>query len=381
MSDVQVGSIFDDAPVTVRPGPGDAPAMAQGAVATIVQGAQAQGGVPAIMDVGTQNQNVPAPVQLPGDSEIASLQQSLRSVYGDITTKLLSTKKAGDAGDAMGKGINDLIMTSKGLNPQQQQHEGLFGRLKAKVQGEKEHLLANTQSIQTRMDGLIKGLDQTATLMKTRINDLEEMKKDNLAEQQKVSGGLAQVQSWLEQANQIIATAPQSMATSEQAAYYQDVHEKQQRYLMAEDDLKKMLTLYHQQALMLASEQNAGRTILDEFDRVKNLAIPSLMSLVAQQLIAMEQQQAMKTDSAIRDMTNAAITQAAQTLGENQVQIATMQQHSVISMDSLVKAQDILEQADQKVREIQAQGAIQRKEDEAKRLELEKRLLKSPVSA
>jgi Uncharacterized protein involved in tellurite resistance len=102
-----------------------------------------------------------------------------------------------------------------------------------------------------------------------------------------------------------------------------------------------------------------------------------LTSLVAQQLIALEQQQAMKTDAAVRDMTQQAITQAAQTLGDNQIQIATMQQQTVISADTLTQAQDVLDQADQKVKEIQTQGEIKRREDDAKRAELEKRLLRS----
>lgn len=79
-------------------------------------------------------------------------------------------------------------------------------------------------------------------------------------------------------------------------------------------------------------------------------------------------------------MTQQAMMQAAQTLGENEVQIATLQQSSVIGVEALAQCQDILDQATRKVQEIQAQGEIRRREDDAKRADLEKRLLGSPVS-
>ena len=310
---------------------------------------------------------------LPTDADIDQLEQSVRGGYADITQKLLATHRAKDAGD-MGQGINQLMMAAKGLNPQQQKG-GLFGKIMAKVQGEKEHLLASTQSIQTRIQELTANLDKTATLMKTRIQDIEGMKKENLDHQQKIQGAVQHVGSWLAQVESSIAAPvvnPQDMNEANQRKANQHLQQRLQSGLA---DLKNALILDQQQAQELQSTQDNARAILDEFDRVKNIAIPALTSLVAQQLIAMEQQQAMKTDAAVRDMTNMAITQAAQTLGENQIQIATMQQQSVISTDTLTQAQDILDQADQKVKEIQAQGEIRRKEDDAKRADLEKRLL------
>lgn len=309
------------------------------------------------------------------DEDIDHLEQSVRGGYADITQKLLSTHKAKDAGD-MGAGINQLMMAAKGLNPKEKQG-GFLGKFMAKVQGEKEHILANTQSIQKRISELTTNLDQTAHLMKTRITDLDAMKKENLGHQQKLQTGIQQVDTWLKQMEAEMATPlanPQDMGAVNARKSLQHV---QQRLQSAIADLKNALILDQQQSQELQSTQDNARAILDEFDRVKNIAIPALTSLVAQQLIALEQQQAMKTDAAVRDMTQQAITQAAQTLGDNQIQIATMQQQTVISADTLTQAQDILDQADQKVKEIQTQGEIKRREDDAKRAELEKRLLSS----
>jgi uncharacterized protein YaaN involved in tellurite resistance len=48
-------------------------------------------------------------------------------------------------------------------------------------------------------------------------------------------------------------------------------------------------------------------------------------------------------------MVTEAMTQAAQTLGENSIQIATMQQQAIIGTDTLEKCQEILEQSASKV--------------------------------
>lgn len=141
-------------------------------------------------------------------------------------------------------------------------------------------------------------------------------------------------------------------------------------------DLQNALVLDQQQQQELQTTQDNARAIMEEFERVKTIAIPALTSLVTQQLIALEQKQALTTDSAIRDMTNAAILQAAETLGENEAQVATLQQQSVISVDTLTKAQDVPDQAEKKVQEIQAQAEIQRREDATKRAQLGQRLLR-----
>lgn len=368
MPDLDVSPLFADESV-----PPVAPTVTQ---SEAIQQAS-PGGQMGIIDVGPAGQPPLAPAQtlvaLPKDTDIDQLQQSVRGGYADITTKLLATHKAKDAGD-MGAGINQLMIAAKGLNPQDQK-SGFFGKIMAKVQGEKEHILANTQSIQKRIGELTANLDQTANLMRTRIQDLEGMKKENMVHQQKLQTGLAQVDTWVQQVSNDLATALPNPQDMQAATERKAIQHLQQRLLPAQADLKNALVLDQQQAQELQTTQDNARAILDEFDRVKNIAIPALTSLVAQQLIALEQQQAMKTDAAIRDMTNQAITQAAQTLGENQVQIANLQQQSVISMDTLTQAQDILDQADQKVKEIQAQGEIKRHEDDAKRAELEKRLL------
>lgn len=316
-------------------------------------------------------------IALPTEDDIQHLTTDSRAGYATVAEKLLATHKTADMGD-MGKQLNTLLVTAKGLDPKQQ--KSLVGKAFAMFRSEKENILAHTQSVQKSIQELENDMAKSAALQQQRIQDIEGLKKENAAHYQKLADGLVRATAWQQQsaaALQLPVDASDPQAPMKHTA----LQKLDQRLQVLVNDLKNAQILDQQQALELQATQDNARAILDEFDRAKNIAVPALTALVAQQLIAIEQQQAIKVDGAIRDMVTNAMTQAAQTLGENSIQIATMQQQSIIGTDTLEKCQDILEQSASKVHEIEAAGAAQRKIDEQKRAELEKRLLASSTTA
>jgi len=315
----------------------------------------------------------PVVTNLPTDSDIDHLTQDARAGYASVTEKLLATHKTADMGD-MGSQLNELLATAKGLDPKQQ--KSLVGKFMAHIRGEKEQILAHTQSVKARIAELEAQMDKSAALQRQRIQDLEGLKKENADHYQKLSEALAKCIAWQEQTAQALSV-PVDPSDPQAGVKRAALQKLDQRLQITINDLKNAQVLDQQQALELQATQDNARAILDEFDRAKNIAIPALTALVAQQLIAIEQREAMKVDAATRDLVASAMTQAAQTLGDNSIQIATMQQQSIIGTDTLEKCQEILEQSAAKVKEIEAQGQAQRKIDEQKRADLEKRLLSS----
>ncbi|MBN6739165.1 toxic anion resistance protein [Acidithiobacillus sp. MC6.1] len=314
---------------------------------------------------------------LPTDADIDHLTQDARAGYASVTEKLLATHKTADMGD-MGTQLNGLLMTAKGLDPKQQ--KSMIGKLMTHIRGEKEQILAHTQSVQGRIKELEAQMDQSANLQRQRIQDLDGLKKENVAHYQKLADALTRCTAWQQQTAQALTlpvdTADPLHGADPQAGVKRSALQKlDQRLQITLNDLKNAQILDQQQALELQATQDNARAILDEFDRAKNIAVPALTALVAQQLIAIEQREAVKVDGAIRDMVTQAMTQAAQTLGDNSIRIATMQQQAIIGVDTLEQCQGILEQSAAKVHEIEAQGAAQRKIDEGKRADLERRLL------
>ncbi len=312
-------------------------------------------------------------IALPSEDDIQHLTTDSRAGYASVAEKLLSTHKTADMGD-MGTQLNTLLSTAKGLNPSQQ--KSVIGKMMGMFCSEKEQILAHTQSVQGRIKELEAQMDKSAALQQQRIQDIEGLKCENAAHYDKLSAGLQRATAWQQQSASALQLPVDT--TDPQAGVKRAALQKlDQRLQVLVNDLKNAQILDQQQALELQATQDNARAILDEFDRAKNIAVPALTALVAQQLIAIEQQQAVKVDGAIRDMVTEAMTQAAQTLGENSIQIATMQQQAIVGTDTLEKCQEILEQSASKVNEIEAQGAAQRKIDEQKRAELERRLLGS----
>lgn len=366
----EVDPLFGDT-VSTSPTPAAPPAPAAPQPASPIPASTPQASP--VATVGATQPATTQTISLPSDQDIDQLSSDSRAGYASIADKLLATHKTADAGE-MGQQINQLLVTAKGLNPAEQ--KGLVGKFLSRVRGEKEQILAHTQSVKARIAELEKQMDQSAALQRQRITDLEGLKQENIAHTQKLMAGLEKAKAWQQQTSQALQI-PVDSNDPQAPAKHKALQKLDQRLQITINDLQNAIVLDQQQAVELQSTQDNARAILDEFDRAKNIAIPALTQLVAQQLIAIEQQQAVKTDQAIRGMVNDAMLQAAKTLGQNQEQIATMQQTSMISVDTLDQCQTILEQTAQKVKEIEAQGAQQRQLDAQKRSDLEKRLLTS----
>jgi uncharacterized protein YaaN involved in tellurite resistance len=309
---------------------------------------------------------------LPSDTDVDNLGSAGRETYAQITQRLLETHKTGDAGE-MGKQLNELIVTAKGLDPKHRGH-GFFGAIVHAFKSEKELILAHTESVQTRIHELTKQMDQSAATQRQRIQDLQAMLQGSYQYHEQLKTAVEQAESWLPAIHSAMQ-APVDTKDPFAAQKGRELKQRDQRLQIRINDLKNAMVLAQQQAVEIGATQDNARAILDEFDRAKNEAIPALTALVAQQLIAIEQKNALAIDATLRSTVQNAMTQAAQTLGENMETIATMQQSAVISTDTLDQCQKLLEASAAKVKQIEAQGAQQRVLDAQKRQDLEKRLL------
>lgn len=385
MSDIQVDPLFgnDSKPAN--------PASSNVSQSGFIQQATPAAANPATFDVGYAGQT-PLPVQsqpqtitpqpvstalanLPKENDLDALTNAVSKGYGEASAKLMAMHKTADL-DEMGKGINGLLLTAKGLNPNNQKG-GLISKLKNRVYGEKENLLAHTQSVQQRLNELCSVLERDNAKMQQEIQTLDAMKRDNLQDQMRCKQAIQTVQNWMEGVKNALAVPMRDPNDIQEVNQRTALQHMQQRLGPMLASFQNALVLYQQMANELQTMQDTARGGVSQFQQIKMIAIPALTGLVSQQLINMEQKQMLETESAVMNMTNDAIQQAAQATGQNAIMAATLQQQSVIKVDDLIKAQDILEQANAEVQKIQEQGEIRRKEDDAKRAELEKRLLKT----
>ena len=310
--------------------------------------------------------------QLPSDDDISRLGADGRAAYGTITNDLLSLHKSTDLGE-MGSKLTELISTAKGLDPKQASH-GMLDRAISLFKGQREQLLAHMQSVQQRLATLTQQMDSMAIQQRDRIHTLEGLQQANFHYHEQLKGAVQQGQAWLESAKAALALPPDAadpFVAQQRTAATHIV----QRLEVAVNDFQNSMTLAKQQALEIQQTQDNGRAILDEFERAKTAVIPALTSLLTQQLIEIEQKHALETDDMLRATLDAAMRQSAQTLGENTIQVATLQQRSLISTTTLDECQKILEASADKVKQLEEAGRQQRIVDGQKRAEIEQRLL------
>ena len=310
--------------------------------------------------------------QLPSDVDISRLGADGRAAYGTITNDLLSLHKSTDLGE-MGSKLTELISTAKGLDPKQASH-GMLDRAISLFKGQREQLLAHMQSVQQRLATLTQQMDSMAVQQRDRIHTLDALQQANFHYHEQLKGAVQQGQTWLESAKAALALPPDAVdpfVAQQRTAATHIV----QRLEVAVNDFQNSMTLARQQALEIQQTQDNARAILDEFERAKTAVIPALTSLLTQQLIEIEQKHALETDDMLRSTLDAAMRQSAQTLGENTIQVATLQQRSLISTTTLDDCQKILQASADKVKQLEEAGRQQRIADGQKRAEIEQRLL------
>ena len=105
------------------------------------------------------------------DKAIESLGGSTGAGVAKVSAKLLGTVRASDA-DVFGTQLNELIATSKGLDPAKLRSGGLLSRVTNMFGSVKEKMLSQYQVVESRMDTLVSEMTRHANVHRKRIDDL-----------------------------------------------------------------------------------------------------------------------------------------------------------------------------------------------------------------
>lgn len=318
----------------------------------------------------------PAPasvdLKIPTDEEIANLGGRSRDAYAKITEKVLSQTKASDLGEMSAK-LTELVSVSKGFNPSVAKH-GFLGKAISILHSEREQILAHTQTVQRRINTLTGELDQIAGRQRERMADMAGLQQENLAYVEGLQADVAEAKQWLAGVDAARAI-PAAQGDPAAAAKASALEHASQRLQVAINNIENAMTLGKQQALEIQMTKDNSSAILEEFTKTKTLVIPALQSILAQYLVGLEQKNAITADKMLRDTLADAMKETALMTGDNAVQIATAQQKSMISVQTIEECQSLLEGAASKIREIEEAGRQQRIQDAARRADIERRML------
>ena len=288
--------------------------------------------------VSTQLPATVAPVI--SDADIEQLGEQNASRHSQITQKILANVKASDT-EGFGAQLNSLIATSKQLDPSKMGKPGMIGKLLGLGGNVKERLLSQYATVESRMNTIVADLDKMATLMKTRVDDLDVMFEENFQTHELL-------RSDVERGNQMVIAIDaqiQSLGTPTDAFGAQqiaDLQSRADRLRKRIDDLERGMQLAKLAAPEIRMQQAHNRSLANSVRDIKVTTIPAWQGVFTRYIIGLEAKKGAELVNSVYDATNAAFRAQADQLRENSQHIAKAQQRSVVDIDTLVHMQDQL---------------------------------------
>ena len=321
--------------------------------------------------------NVAAPVHVDisgiDDKAIEALGGSTGAGVAKVSAKLLGTVRASDA-DVFGTQLNELIATSKGLDPSKLRSGGLMSRVTNMFGSVKEKMLSQYQVVESRMDTLVSEMTRHANVHRGRIQDFDEMYKGLEAYYQGLDADVKKGEAWADKLRQALAqqAAPVNAFEAQQAT---ELKRRLERLEKRIDDLRRAMLMATQMVPQIRLSQDNARALTDTFTDIVNVSIPAWRNVFSLYLLQLEAKQSAAVANAAYDATDAAFRAQADMLLENTETVACARQRSLVSLETAQHVQTQLMTAFDKLEQISNEGQQRRRDELPKLQELERELI------
>ncbi|MBC7685237.1 MAG: toxic anion resistance protein [Bdellovibrionales bacterium] len=307
------------------------------------------------------------------DKAIESLGGNTGTGVAKVSAKLLGTVRASDA-DVFGTQLNELIATSKGLDPTKLRSGGLLSRVSSMFGSVKEKMLSQYQVVESRMDTLVEEMTRHANVHKGRIQDFDEMYKGLEIYYQGLDADVKKGTAWAAQLQQAIAQQP-AAANAFEAQQATELKRRLERLEKRVDDLRRAMLMATQMVPQIRLSQDNARSLTDTFTDIVNVAIPAWRNVFSLYLLQLEAKQSAAVANAAYDATDAAFRAQADMLLENTETVARVKQRSLVSLETAQHVQLQLATAFDKLEQISKEGQQRRRDELPKLQQLERELI------
>lgn len=307
------------------------------------------------------------------DKAIEGLGGNTGAGVAKVSAKLLGTVRASDA-DVFGTQLNELIATSKGLDPAKLRSGGLLSRVTNMFGSVKEKMLSQYQVVESRMDTLVSEMTRHANVHRARIQDFDEMYKGLEIYYQGLDADVKKGEAWAEKLRQAVAqqAAPANAFEAQQAT---ELKRRLERLEKRIDDLRRAMLMATQMVPQIRLSQDNARALTDTFTDIVNVSIPAWRNVFSLYLLQLEARQSAAVANAAYDATDAAFRTQADMLLENTETVARAKQRSLVSLETAQHVQTQLITAFDKLEQISNEGQQRRKDELPKLQELERELI------
>lgn len=292
------------------------------------------------------------------DDMIDKLGETSSTKVSQVSQKILAGTKASDV-DVLGAKLNELVITTKKLDPEKMGKPGLIGRIFGAAGNVKEKLLSEYQTVETRMNTLVGELDSMRNLMIKRVDDLEKMFAENEQLYRQLDGEIEQGQRLLESMKSELAAMPAPKDALE-AQHISDFQARMDRLDKRCDDLKRGQQLILISLPEIRLEQNNKRALATSVNTIKVTTIPAWKGVFSRYILAMETKKGAEIVNGVYDATDEAFKQQADMMRANANDVAKLQQRSVVSIETMVHCRDQLLGALDDVKRINDEGRAAR---------------------
>jgi uncharacterized protein YaaN involved in tellurite resistance len=307
------------------------------------------------------------------DKAIETLGGNTGAGIAKVSAKLLGTVRASDA-DVFGTQLNELIATSKGLDPAKLRSGGLLSRVSNMFGSVKEKMLSQYQVVESRMDTLVTEMTRHANVHRARIADFDEMYKGLEVYYQGLDADVKKGEAWAERLRQAVAQQG-TAANAFEAQQATELRRRLERLEKRIDDLRRAMLMATQMVPQIRLSQDNARALTDTFTDIVNVSIPAWRNVFSLYLLQLEAKQSAAVANAAYDATDAAFRAQADMLLENTETVARAKQRSLVSLETAQHVQTQLVTAFDKLEQISSEGRQRRKDELPKLQELERDLI------
>jgi uncharacterized protein YaaN involved in tellurite resistance len=307
------------------------------------------------------------------DKAIETLGGNTGAGIAKVSAKLLGTVRASDA-DVFGTQLNELIATSKGLDPAKLRSGGLLSRVSNMFGSVKEKMLSQYQVVESRMDTLVGEMTRHANVHRARISDFDEMYKGLEVYYQGLDADVKKGEAWAERLRQAVAQQG-TAANAFEAQQATELRRRLERLEKRIDDLRRAMLMATQMVPQIRLSQDNARALTDTFTDIVNVSIPAWRNVFSLYLLQLEAKQSAAVANAAYDATDAAFRAQADMLLENTETVARTKQRSLVSLETAQHVQTQLVTAFDKLEQISSEGRQRRKDELPKLQELERDLI------
>jgi uncharacterized protein YaaN involved in tellurite resistance len=307
------------------------------------------------------------------DKAIESLGGNTGTGVAKVSAKLLGTVRASDA-DVFGTQLNELIATSKGLDPAKLRSGGLLSRVSNMFGSVKEKMLSQYQVVESRMDTLVSEMTRHASVHKGRIHDFDEMYKGLEQYYQGLDADVKKGEGWVLKLQQAVDQQPVA-ANAFEAQQATELKRRLARLEKRIDDLRRAMLMATQMVPQIRLSQDNARALTDTFTDIVNVSIPAWRNVFSLYLLQLEAKQSAAVANAAYDATDAAFRAQADMLLENTETVARVKQRSLVSLETAQHVQTQLITAFDKLEQISKEGQQRRRDELPKLQELERELI------